>query len=400
MMTLQVGSMATSTELQNRRRLSAAAFKLNQFVEHLDQWLADGFPHDDGIWALDEIRKLTIEKQKRLLRANSNLGSETVALSYDSVKRFVFKHTKTLGIISGSKNVKNNFEIYFPLKRLACELLGDETRLLLSSDWEFIPFTWSIGTRNLPNLILVGSPATEAPNLLSIPLSGHEIGHSIFLKEKLREFFRDQAKSILAKVDPEETEVDENSILAKIEEIFCDLFGLWIFRDAYLLSFEYFLAPGLGDATQSHPTDIARLEIMKRACDRTDFPIHVTSGVVDDWVPINNKESIDQRVDNELIQSSDLIFEYLNEYLQGKEIGVPNPQKVSEIGQCFRRNEPYDGEPMLSEVVIAFWNEAKLLDLRKKEDYRLFNALNDMAIKCVEVSEFRRRILLDKMRKR
>jgi hypothetical protein len=88
------------------------------------------------------------------------------------------------GFLVRSTNVRNAFELYRPLLRLARDLLEPtvtpdqrRTRLVLSSEWEYSPLSYS-ELPDLPGVVLIGLPAPESSNPLLVPLAGHELGHS------------------------------------------------------------------------------------------------------------------------------------------------------------------------------------------------------------------------------
>jgi hypothetical protein len=76
--------------------------------------------------------------------------------------------------------VRNSFEAYDPLRELAHKLLDYKPAIILSSEWEFSPFTYPAISDDLPDFVFIGLPACEAGNALVLPLAGHELGHSIW----------------------------------------------------------------------------------------------------------------------------------------------------------------------------------------------------------------------------
>ena len=74
--------------------------------------------------------------------------------------------------------------MYAPVLRLARRLLGPDTKLLLSSEWDYSPFVY-LPTRDLPEFVLIGVPAYESSNPLLISLAGHELGHNVWNQQDL-----------------------------------------------------------------------------------------------------------------------------------------------------------------------------------------------------------------------
>jgi hypothetical protein len=119
-------------------------------------------------------------------------------------------------------------------------------------------------------------PATESSNALLLPLTGHELGHSVWTNEnledkwaadverKIRDYLiRNKASfydafPAYAGVTIDEQEFSTNMFLkltvddispltlAQMEETFCDAIGLKIFGDSFVQAFHCLLAPGFG----------------------------------------------------------------------------------------------------------------------------------------------------------
>ena len=104
-----------------------------------------------------------------------NLVNNVCSISLKKLQTYL----PLLGFILRSTNVRNAFEAYPPLLRLARRLLGADTQLILSSEWDFIPVIYH-SIRALPKYVLIGFPAPESSNPLLIPLAGHELGHSVW----------------------------------------------------------------------------------------------------------------------------------------------------------------------------------------------------------------------------
>jgi hypothetical protein len=189
-----------------------------------------------------------------------------------------------LGIILRSTNTRNAFEIYDPLLRLAKRLLGDDTVLILSSEWEFVPFTNPSVFGGVPNCTVVGLPVMEAANVLVTPLAGHELGHAVWQSRAFNDSIaieREHALCEAFRKRPDEfkkyTGLDAHSdigtrlamsewgqfpldIMQNVcEELFCDMLGVRLFGMGYLYAFEYLAAPSLGTTDlQQYPALDAR----------------------------------------------------------------------------------------------------------------------------------------------
>jgi hypothetical protein len=124
----------------------------------------------------------------------------------------------------------------------------------------------------LPGFVFIGFPAPESGNPLVVPLAGHELGHAVWVRERLANEYRplisasvvqavqrrwdsyvdifhpDFAKDKLAD-DLFAVETWEPSVewgVRQAEETFCDFLGLSLFRESFLHAFAYLLSPSLG----------------------------------------------------------------------------------------------------------------------------------------------------------
>jgi len=76
--------------------------------------------------------------------------------------------------------------------------MGAQTKLIVSSEWEFSPFVYRSIT-GFPGFVLIGLPATESSNPLVIPLAGHELGHSVWERNKLAGYFNSRIRQSILK---------------------------------------------------------------------------------------------------------------------------------------------------------------------------------------------------------
>lgn len=397
--------MAGGTDL-SRRRLSAAIFKIEQFIYHLDRVASGGFPHNDGKSALDDIRGVFERLREKLKAIPEETDDALVVQYFREVRDQVEVYTRILGIILRSTNLRNNFEIYHPLKRLSKLFLGEDVRLLISSEWEFIPFTYPMNIRDVPNLILVGSPATEAQNLLVTPLAGHEIGHSIWVRAALKKKFapiiqtyvNDYLSTNPLDVDDPGTSdtllpdvrkaLIETSLNRKTEEAFCDLLGLKIFGTAYLYAFEYYMAPGRSRVSQDYPSDIVRLRLLRAFASRVG--VSAPDDIFSQWETPSlqsGRRALFEIADKILVSFSDEVFETVEEVASSSDLPMIRVEVVQNIISCFDRFEPYGHQAEYAEIINALWISANKLDLRKAEKPKMLNALTEIALKTVEVSE-------------
>jgi hypothetical protein len=234
--------------------------------------------------------------QKISLKSDSSVIFNTCKISTQDI----FYYTPILGFILRSTNVRNAFEAYPPLLRLARNILGPDTKLIFSSEWMFSPHVYSHVTA-LNNFVFIGLPAQESSNPLLIPLSGHEFGHAIWRTRKLAKEFEKLIQdgiireittsrwSEYEKLYPQfkKSDVDFSSIYAipilkpiyfsvsaQIEEIFCDLFGLRLFAESYMHAFAYLLSPGTSIVrSENYPNTTDRVSFIAKAAKSMDITV-------------------------------------------------------------------------------------------------------------------------------
>jgi hypothetical protein len=209
----------------------------------------------------------------------------------------VARYQAVLGFILRATNVRNAFEIYDPLLSLFRKVYGPQDKLILSSEWSFSPFTYPAVFKDLPDLMFIGLPACEADNALIVPLTGHELGHSLWRMPPaaliavftgLQQLLQNQLVTAFAgdwpnfqkvfKVTYDQGELLQNLFLRSIwyesfklasrqaEELFCDLLGLRLFGEGFLYSFIYVISPHLGDRVPHYPPLAARVSMLIKGC--------------------------------------------------------------------------------------------------------------------------------------
>lgn len=283
--------------------VSQKVIAVRDLIEHLR--LSD-FPYMEPKSALGLLSELYKRDLDRLSSLDSTVD--------DGVRRQVCAHANArvsqyypvLGFILRSTNVRNAFEVYNPLLQLCRTIYGREAKLIISSEWVFSPFTYPAVTEDLPHLMFIGLPSTEAGNSLIVPLVGHELGHSVWRRPAERSphisTLDKQLQSALADAYTAHwgmfqrtfgvskpaadllTDLFLRSIwtqsykLAKrqIEELFCDVIGLRLFGEGFLYSFIYLIAPYIGDRPAHYPTLAARVNVLLEAAKR--FSIDVPEG--------------------------------------------------------------------------------------------------------------------------
>ncbi len=281
-----------------RQRLSSVLSEI-ELLKDLD------FPYSHSREGLEEINRILRRSLERL----DFLASRRTPPDTDVVNNYcmhsltqLYEYLPLLGFISRSTSVRNAFETYGPLLSLAVSVLDKNVKLILSSEWDYSPFAYAL-IPHMPSFVLIGLPASESANPLLLPLAGHELGHSVWLKKSLLSDYSDLVeKRIVDEINNrwkefrplyptvETHQVDDQTIntalgiahtfaVLQLEEIFCDLFGLRIFAESYLYAFEYLVAPRLsGPRPFIYPNVTRRVRHLLEGADK--FGIEAPTGYV------------------------------------------------------------------------------------------------------------------------
>ena len=164
--------------------LQYARDKLKSTIALLIELQSNDFPYQGPPKALsiletrlkDRLNDLTVgidpdEQHSFVL----NLGIKQATLEVVTALEFA-------GYVINSSNVRNIFEIHSPLLQIAQRIIdhSQPVQLILSFEWNYIPFTYPLTVPPLPNFVVIGLPASESFNSLIIPAAGHELGHSVW----------------------------------------------------------------------------------------------------------------------------------------------------------------------------------------------------------------------------
>ncbi|MDB4875595.1 MAG: hypothetical protein JWM41_2041 [Gemmatimonadetes bacterium] len=265
--------------------------KVDRVIDRIDAVRRGSLLQADTADALAAIAEHFQEHRSQLHAFNVNATDAAVVENHcELILLSLFHFLPHIGFLHRARHPSNPFEVHGPLKRLAQLAIDSDVRLIISSEWEFSPYTHpSMG--GIPNFILLGLPASEADNALLIPIAGHEFGHPVWVRQQLAKRFAraieagifnqmrgrwKEVSAALGLTDEAELRQDQRAISARAqlggfvraqcEEIFCDLFGLFVFGESYCHAFAHLLAPGLAaDKTFSYPTARRRAEILEVA---------------------------------------------------------------------------------------------------------------------------------------
>lgn len=247
--------------------------KVDSAISMVERLMDGDYPHRDSKKALERILAVYQKDRDLLYSIDASIGHDTILEHCRRVNFNLVRFKAFLGLLLRSSNIRNAFELYFPIKILSLDLLEQPTAVVLSSEWSFSPYTYPVALAELPEFIFIGIPASESQNPLIIPLAGHELGHVVWRRKSAKKEFDTTIRTEVVRLykqnwdrvrkrfdqcpdNPEKLETDlfllriwgESYKLAQrqLEEVFCDFVGLYIFGQSFLHSFRYLISPSLG----------------------------------------------------------------------------------------------------------------------------------------------------------
>lgn len=408
---------STRTRLQSAVALAAELSEGDFPNEHARRALLElKAVFSDGLHALDLVDSGTDPSVIRTLCAA------------ESAKLFGLFHY--LGFLSRSTEIRNAFEVHGPLLRIVRRFLEADTRLVISSEWEYSPFTF-VPPRQaaLSGTVMIGAPASESWNALTLPLAGHELGHNVWAHKDIGSRLGPKVlEAIFAHVEgpgwsefqravPDAT--DRSAVRADLvvrsrlapcyewaigqcEEVFCDCLGLLLFGEAFLHAFHYLLAPGLPyQRSFVYPPSKQRAMLLERAAGLSNVP--VPAGYVDEFE--DEAAPSDQRT-RVLVSIADVatdavmqdVLALCNSLVAAAGIPVATQDQRRRIVRSFAMCVPPQGAPSLPAIVNGAWEYFLSGMSEWKSQYpevfaenRALEMLSDLAYKAVEIHEIEER---------
>jgi len=398
-------------------RLASARRRIRAFVDQIAELEASDFPHRDGLDALGVIRtELEYQLNNFLGSLPPNLSDLIVDEICAQISVTVSKYTEVLGFILRSTNVRNAFEVQFPLKRLVEKVISPDARLIMSSEWNFVPFTYPMTLDLLPDFVLVGAPAPESANVLLFPLAGHEIGHSAWRKHDLKTALQPalaQAVADAIEADPDaKTRALEQLARAgeglaalqntalfmafkQLEEIFCDLFGLFVFGAAYAYAYEYFMAPGGGSRSPFYPNSSDRVGYILSGA--KTLGVAVEPDLFGRWRQSSPRPGVDADVLGFADAAVAAVFPQMMKLgfklLRDRGAAPPAEPAVARVAAAFKARVPDDAGASFPEIITAGWRYLRERGgLAADTDGAEYDMLGELMLKSIEVAEFRARL--------
>ena len=399
--------------------LSCVRAQVGAVLAEIKRLEGSEFPYKHTQEALKETKRVFEDHRDSLMSLTERSHKPTTELACNTAFVSLSRSIELLGFFLRSTNIRNAFEAYGPLLRITRQLLGTDTRLIVSSEWYFSPFTY-VGYSHLPGFVLIGFPAPESSNPFLIPLAGHELGHSVWPQCGLAAYMAKEVEgAIIGKIEKEwgncetffnphkRNEVGADLIarllwkpaldwaLSQCEEYFCDFVGLRIFGEAYLHAFAYLLAPNRqGMRTVFYPNLKARAEALSSAA--VKYGLQVPVGYVDLFKNLEGPAP-EHRRENYLLSLADDVCAQFVENLQTRaekavsDCGLlaRSPERVEACGKRLALMVPTEGSEGLQNILNAAWKgwlDPNFFRAPEHNERRLEN-LREIVLKSIEVFE-------------
>jgi hypothetical protein len=399
--------------------------KIENLLKQIDVVLNDDFPIIDGKLATKKLKQ-KIEKILGYVLDYPNLSSEIQNQIYLNSTAKISSTSVYLGMIVRSNTTRNPFELYDPFKIICQKFFEEDIFLILSSEWNYIPFTYPMNIEDLPAFIVIGMPASESENVLIFPAAGHELGHSIWFKgqmaahfsggvfEKVRQKIESEPKRLVAVFSNYSIEQFETDLFAKglkelflsdvtakcmrqIEEVFCDFIALLIFGKSYLYAFRYLLAPGgIGKRSPDYPDTKDRAEIIEIFAKENEIVLEGFASA------FRNSHYPQYPYEQEVVKLADEIRSELvkevaakaTEIFNATGIQSPRSETVRSVITSFSNGLPWGDDVSIGELIEAGWE--RFVKATKDGDGgtsgNVVEAISDLVLKSAESVEFLRRV--------
>jgi len=395
-------------------------------LAEIDRLKQSEFPYTHPRDAMELLDKMFKNAQSVLKKVSPTASASAYEACSNSLY-LLYIYVPILGFLLRSTNVRNAFEAYAPLLRLARSIMGADTKLIVSSEWEFSPFVYRAITY-LPGFVLIGLPAPESSNPLLVPLAGHELGHSVWetegfsakFKKQITDGILDELKNKrwneYSSLYPQYKKSDflDKPLLTRptwtpaytwallqTEEMFCDFFGLRLFAESYFHAFAYLVSPCTsGQRPVQYPNITRRVTHLVEAAKimHVDVPPEFESSFLTEAEPNEPATSLLVSIADQV--SASLVTELIKlaqDFANEKAVPTRDSTQVLHIYDRFHKNiVPTSTPQSLVDILNAgwkcdldpdFWANVPQI---KPEDWN--RILGDLILKSMEISEVHKRL--------
>jgi len=117
-----------------------ASLKMEAVLDLIYRLKDTDFPYSHSKDALYKVESVFKELQQNLGKAEARGDNLLIRTICTRILEQIFRFLPVIGFILRSTNVRNAFEVHGPLLRMSKKLLGPETKLLVSSEWDYSPY--------------------------------------------------------------------------------------------------------------------------------------------------------------------------------------------------------------------------------------------------------------------
>ena len=409
--------------------------RISSYLTELDQLAQAEFPYDDSRTALEALRSFFANTQVQLNSFQNDSDPETVLTTCANALADLFNYTPLAGWILRSTNVRNAFELFGPLRRLARKLLQgkkagktDAAHLVISSEWDYSPMEFSgLEELKLPSFVFIGFPASESSNPLIFPLAGHELGHPLWKQYTLSgEIDADVKTQLVAALttrwekigkhidthDMHTGDLQSNMTLltwwdpARVwamehaTEYFCDFVGLRLFGESYLKALGYLLSPRIPrPLSPSYPDTFNRAKWLVTAASRYKIsvpPDYQSLFIPGDRPPMTSGNSLLLEVAGVSAEAvAESLIGRVSEIIEQQGCPFPTDSGRDEVLARFRYAVPAEKCRTIADIINAgwivwedneFWNHLPFSGLNKAR------TVKELVLKNIEVFEYEARV--------
>ncbi len=404
--------------------------KLRAVLGQIRQLKSADFPYRESSSALALLTEIYERDLKRLDGLDPSVSVDVRQSVCAHANTNITRYYHILGFILRSTNVRNAFEIYDPLLRICRAVYGDSAKLIISSEWDFSPFTYPAVTADLPDLMFIGLPSTEAGNSLLVPLAGHELGHSVWRKAAagrspaLSNLDKELQQALTKSYEDNWPEFENTFGIApgakgkllsdlflrniwtqsyrlasrQTEELFCDLFGLRLFGEGFIYSFIYLIAPNLGDRAPYYPSLASRIKALLHGSNdfQVEAPANLATYFSDPAKQLSKPEAfILKMADASSEAMVTKLISAIGTLVTDCGLVLSTNQERSRILKHFQALCPPSEVKTMADIINAGWQLR--LDWSPWEQFGFDpsnrnEVLNDLVFKTMEVMEFESKV--------
>lgn len=388
--------------------------RIRSVLDEINRLQDSDFPYSHSRDALQNVKTVFDERLTALDSLTDKNDKTIVQTTCAESLLQVFRYLPLLGFVLRSTNVRNSFEIFGPLLRLSRQILGPDTRLIISSEWIFSPHVYN-PIPHLPNFVLLGLPASESGNPLLVPIAGHELGHTTWHRRSLNNEFGPAVSSEIDKLvatDPDKYKQlfgsDLNDLfkaqnlapahyfaMRQVEESFCDFLGVKLFSESYLYAFAYLVTPGIGERSQNYPSMTDRVDNMLKAASVYGVsaqPHYADEFAIEKHPSLNDKEQfLLDLADAARAELVHRLIEKAGSIATAANVPQRSDANIASVAKHFARLTPAFAIGDLTNILNAGWKSYHDEELWQGLPFDRISTLNELVLKSIEILEIEER---------